>query len=300
MKNAPRALGDVGPSIVAVIVGAALIGGQIAFVYSAWPTTWTTPAQATLAAAFITLSGTILASVGKFAFDSISLQTTHKLAVREKMLDRFYDYAGNYLVPFAAASGELAKYLDELLTAPHDLRKQSAGDGVLFATAQYVSIHSALVGTFSLPNVDRPLGLLLRSRAAEIRVWKLVIPPWALGVSTLEMESALIGDLHMRAGQMRPPTEFLALSRVEGSALNRLRRIILQALSEDPVHTARLMLVLRSLNLLLNYEMSKVYAAWYSDSEAEPTEILDAVADLPDTARARLGIDYEVAPNRLL
>lgn len=255
-----------------------------------WPSEWEPQAQATLAAALIALVGTLAGATVKAAFDEASLRTRHRNNVQSNMLDRFYTYAGRYLLPLAAAAAEAARYLREYSQSKTAQRRIAKLDNAFYSAAQYIRLHATFQNTFSLPNAEPPLGILLSSHDAERRVWNLVVPPWALGVSSLVEESILLEGLNNPQGKMRTPKEFIELAQDPSSPLHSIRQAFIAKTTSANV--LNLIDVLNTLNVLINYEVGQVFAPWYKDKPKYPKRELKRLESLPSEQKQKLGIFY--------
>lgn len=286
------------PAVAAIVVGGVL-AGEAAFVAWAWPDDWEAAAQAALAAALVTVAGSVLSVPIKWAFDLISLNTEHRLRERAKILDMSYTYAAHYLMPLAGIAAELAKYLREFQTAITDDKKSRSLDAAFFSVAQYVRIQWALLGTAPLPGVDKPLGLFLKSAEREQRVWDLIMPPWALGIWGLQQESLLVQGLvdtsSASAGDtgIPRPSAFLAKSRDSNDALNALRSTFQERLTENP-HLNEMIDVLTALNQLINYEVKSILDAWYTDTDVTVPSTIKVIEEFTQDVKKNLGIFYRV------
>lgn len=254
-----------------------------------WPSDSKPGAQATLAAALIGLLGTIGSVAVRSAFDQLTLITQHRLNVQSRMLDRFYDYAGHYVMPLAAAAAETARYLGEYGTETGS-RQAEKLDCAFYSAAQYIRLYATLKNTFSLPNVDPPLGILMSSHEAEERIWQITPQPWVFGVSSLADESLLVAAVTTEDGKLRPAAELIGCSHDSTSPLHRIRQTLVTRVTSDPVLLRDLISVLNTLSLLINFELGKVYAPWYSDSRREPKEELAIIAALPAKQKRKLGV----------
>ena len=117
------------------------------------------------------------------------------------------------------------------------------------------------------------------------------MPPWALGVSTLEDESAVITALSLDSGGMRPANEFIALAYDATSPLYKVREAFVSKatrrdLAEDFLD------VLDTFNRLLIYEVGRVYTPWYTDTPEFPKTSLKRLEGLPRERKDDLGIFY--------
>jgi hypothetical protein len=265
-----------------------VVGGLI-YAGLKWPSDWQPAAQATLAAALVGLVGTIGSVTIKYFVDERTLVTQHALDVRTRMLDRFYEYAGHYIMPLAAAAAETARYLTEYASASPEKRTEKL-DSAFYSAAQYVRLQAAFKSTFSLRGVDPPLGILLSSHQAERQVWNLTPQAWALGVSSLADESALLGALCGPNGEMRSPESFLKRAHDPKSPVYRGRQRFVARVTRDPALLTGLINVLNTLNLLINYEVGRVYAPWYADSPEEPKKELNDIKALSAEEKRKLGI----------
>lgn len=278
----------IGGTLAAVTCG--VVGGLI-YAGLNWPSDWEHEAQATLAAALIVLVGTVGSVAVKYIVDQLALVTQHSLNVRLRMLDKFYEYAGHYVMPLAAAAGETARYLTEYASASPERRAEKL-DSAFYSAAQYVRLQATFKSTFSLPGVDPPLGILMSSHQAERRLWNLAPPAWALGVTSLTDESALLAALTDDDGKMRPPKAFIDCAHDPTSPAHRVRQTFVARVTSDSALLRDLINVLNTLNLLINYEVGRVYAAWYTDSAEDPKDQLKGIESLPAEQKGKLGISY--------
>ncbi len=283
----------------ALCVIAAVLTAEAVFVAAAWPNSWEAAAQATLAGALIAVAGSSLSIPVKYIFDSITLNTKHRLAVRANILEGFYGYAGHYLIPLAGATGELAKFLTELQWATTERGRAQAFDGAFYALAQYIRLQSALIGTFALPGTDRPLGLFLKSIEREQRVWDVMIPAWAFGLRSFEQQTVLIQHLpeHEASTAEKTPALFIAHSRDRKHPLSPLRRRFETVISKHG-HLPEMVDVLRVLSALIIYEVRSVYDAWYIDTEPGPSTSIKVIEQIPDDVKDKLGIFYRARLSR--
>jgi len=271
-------------AVLAVTFG--VVGG---IAWLNWPSDLDAAAQTTLAAALVGLVGTIGSVAVKYFVDELTLVTQHRLNVRTGMLEKFYDYAGHYVMPLAAAAGETARYLTEYQSASSGMRTQKL-DSAFYSAAQYVRLQATFKSTFSLPGVQPPLGILMGSHKAERRIWDITPPAWALGVSSLADESVLLEGLCGSDGNMRSPKAFIDCAHDPTSPVYRLKQAFAIRVTSDAVLLSDVISVLNTLNLLINYEVGMVYAAWYTDPPENPKDELKAIAALPPEQKRRLGI----------
>lgn len=275
-----------------------VILAELAFVALAWPDDWEPAAQAALAGVLITVAGSLLSVAVKWTFDSISLKTEHRLRLQGKIMETFYTYSGHYLMPLAGVVEELAKYLRAYQAARSDDKKIEALDGAFYSAAWYVRLHAALIGTLPLENVERPLGLFLKSRDREQLVWDLMMPPWALGIRSLEQESLLIQSLTRGSPsssdaihQLTPPHDFIRNSHDPDHALSLLQQRFEKVVGGHD-HLAEMIDVLTALNELINYEVRLAFDAWYTDVDGALPESIGIIKAFPDELKAKLGIFY--------
>jgi hypothetical protein len=205
------------------------------------------------------------------------------------MLEKFYEYAGHYVMPLAAAAAETARYLGEYAEETGEKCVDKL-DCAFYSAAQYIRLYATLKNTFSLPNVDPPLGMLMSSHEAEERIWQITPQPWVFGVSSLRDESLLVGALTARDGKLRPAGEFIERAHDAASSLHRIRQTFAQRVESESELVADLADVLVALNYLINYEIGKVYAPWYKDSPADPKEKVEALKALSAQRKRDLGI----------
>jgi hypothetical protein len=266
-----------------------VVVGVFIYAWSNWPSDWEPAAQATLAAALVGLLGGIASVVVKWFVDQLTLVTQHRLNVRARMLEKFYEYAGHCVMPLAAAAGETARYLTEYATASPETRTEKL-DSAFYSAAQYVRLQAAFKSTFSLPGVDPPLGILMSSHEAERRIWDMAPPAWVFGVRSLTDESAVLGALCGIDGKMRSPEAFIDCGHDPKSRVGRVREAFVMRVTCDPVLLNDLISTLITLNLLINYEVGKVYAPWYTDSPEEPKKELNDIKALSAEEKRKLGI----------
>ena len=267
--------------------------GAISWVVVAnWPATLKPAQQASLAGAFIGTIGTIFAVVAKWYFDQITLQTSHDLSVRGKLLERFYDYSVTYLGPIGSAAGELWKYLTVLRGAREvadTVREQEALHAVVFFLARFIQFQQLLRSNLALENVAQPEGIFLDNRESEELLWGLMIPPWAFGIDTFELESVLIKEL-----TDRNRVEFMSLCKDPASDLHSIAQITQSALVHDwPNKINDLRTTLYAFNSVLNGEVTEVYGSWYRRSVPYPRDALTAALAIPKERRERIGVLYE-------
>ena len=274
--------------LVALTAATAGVGIFVGF---HWPSDWETEAQATLAAALIAAFSTVFGATAKLAFDVSALAANHRNNVRSNMLERFYLYAGQYLLPFAAAAAETARYLQEYSRAETPARQNAKLDGAFYSAAQYIRLHATFQNTFSLPNAEPPLGIMLSSHKAEKRLWNLVVPPWRFGVSSLIKESVLLEGLTDWDGEMRRPTEFIRLSHVPNSPLADAREAFVTAVTPERI-LFDLKDVLITLNQLIDYEVGVVFAPWYEDKPDFPMKGLCRLQQFSRAHKQELGIFF--------
>lgn len=276
-----------------------MLAAEAAFVALAWPNDWKPAAQATLAGALIAAAATSLSVLIKYLFDSITISTKHRLDVREKILETFYGYAGHHLMPLSGAAGELAKYLLEFQATRRDQDRKKVWDSAFYCLAQYVRLQSALIGTFAVPEADRPLGLFLKSREREARVWDIMIPPWAFGVRSIQDQFLLIRYLPEYNGDAEEsnPATFRKKSRNKKHPLFTLRQTFEKWVGGHP-HLAEIIDVLIVLSAVIDYEVRSVYDAWYIDTEPGPSASIKVIEQFPDHVKDRLGIFYRARLSR--
>lgn len=284
--------------IAALCVIASVLAAEAVFVAVGWPNNWKPAAQATLAGALIAVAGTSLSVLIKYLFDSITLSTKHRLAVRGKILETFYGYAGNHLMPLAGAAGELAKFLLEFQRTTQRERERVL-DSAFYSLAQYVRLQSALIGTFAVPGADRPLGLFLKSREREARVWDIMMPPWVFGVRSIQDQFLLIRYLPEHEGDAgeTTPAEFMRHSRDDTHPLFILRQAFEQSVDGHP-HLPEIIDVLIVLSALIDYEVRSVYEAWYIDTEPGPSASIKVIKQIPVEVKESLGIFYRARLSR--
>jgi hypothetical protein len=276
-------------AVIFVLLG--LLGVIAWRVYTLQPGKWEPAQQVALAAAFITLAGTILSIVGKWFFDHISIDTKHIISVREKILERFYKYAGNYLVPLATAAGQLSTHLAQFRNATDLNDSESAKEALhatLFYVGRYIHIQYQLGGELIPQNSDAPEGIFLESHESEALMWALMVPSWVFGLQTLEEESLLVEKL-----TTNKRVEFLGLLDDPQSPVHRLTKDLAAALKEDwPNKITDLSNALDSFNQILAYDLTVVYRPWYRRSTPYPRHALAAVLAIPEDRRKQIGIFY--------
>lgn len=234
----------------------------------AWPDKWESSAQAALAGVLVTSTVGLVSILAKGSFDQLSLATQYRLNARNKILETSFDYARDYLLLLAGVAGELAAYLDEYLDArsaspprPEDMAV--ALDGAFYFTAMYIRLEGGLLCTIPL-GTGRPLGLFLRSKEAEDRVFDLMVGNWALGIRGLESEAILIRELcdQTESRKLISPATFIERSRIEGSELAKIKLGFDSFMTDNQLvgETADAMLVL---NDIVNYEVRQILEPWY-------------------------------------
>ncbi|MDP2674169.1 MAG: hypothetical protein Q8Q00_04585 [Dehalococcoidia bacterium] len=269
---------------------------EAVFVATSWPSGWDAAAKASLAGGLIA-TGVAALSVGvKWAFDTISLRTQHELNVREKMLDQLYSYACDYLMPLAGIVSELARYLQQYKGAKsHADGASQALDEAFYATARYVRLFCALIGTLPLAEATRPLGLFLASRESEDRVWALMVSPWLFGIDSLEKESIVVQNL-VGGGEGRnhllSPSEFIMKARTESHPLHDIREGFTNAIAEQK-NFDEVIEVLLALNGLINHEVRSMFGAWYGLQREDLLEGFRKVERMPDGVKRELGLFYD-------
>ena len=276
------------------------VGGNISLA-AFWPDDWPEAAQATLAGAIIALISALLTtmvSLGlKSWFDSATIKTTHKLAVRSSILKVFHTYAGHYINPLSIASGELASYLEqyEILKAldfessEKVQRKLEAAERAFYHLARFAKYRTAMTGTYGLRGVEPPPGVFLATTSAESRVWDWTPQLWALNVSNVDDEAALVDSLDNERRSGAEALAFLDLARKEGSKLHHLF-ISFSEWLENNEHLTEIVTVLNALNRLLDYELAQVFSPWYDDAPGPPDAEIAAMKELSKQAKERMGL----------
>lgn len=280
---------------------ATIVGGDVSLALFSWPDDWPVSAQATLAAAIIApVVGLVTAVVSaglKWWFDLVTLKTTNQLTVRSSMLKEFHSYAGNYIIPLSVASGELASYLEQYETLKElefespekEKRKSEAAERAFYHLTRFVKYRTAMTSTFSLRDVEAPLGVFLVTNVAERRVWSWTPQLWALNVWNLEDEASLVDSLDNERRSGGEALAFLKSIREDGSTLNNLFTSFVEWMEKNK-HLSELVTVLYALNALLSYELARVYSAWYKDDPREPKEEIAAIEGLSKEAKERMGL----------
>lgn len=258
-----------------------------------WPEEWEPAAQATLAGVLVTGTVGTVSIFVKALFDRLQQRSQHKMAVREKLLEVSYQYACDYLMPFAGSSAELARFLDQYERSLNEPTEASANvDAAFYATALYVRTHNALLGTQPIERMPRPLGLLLRSDEAEQTMWNVTMPPWALGIGSFYDEAVLVQSLLEEDGRLRAPHDFITLSRTTSTELGNIRSVFEENLRANP-RVGQIITVLRVQNELLNREVRVMLAGWYPRRVIDHSDLLKKLSVLSDDDREALGLFYD-------
>lgn len=244
-----------------------------------------------MAGAFISLVGTVLAVYGKWFFDYISIDTKHTISVREKILERFHQYAGNYLMPIAAVAAQLserlARFRNETDAGNHDSAREALRS-VLVYVGKYIHLQLILSGELRVQNAAPPEGIFLSSFESEQLMWALIIQPWVFGIETLEQQSLLAQEVSNRS-----QVEFVQLLDDPKSPLHNLTKNVATALKEDwPNKITDLSNTLDSFNQVLTHELTVVYRSWYRTSTPYPRQALATVLAIPEGRRKQIGIFY--------
>lgn len=271
------------------LLALATVSGVLVVAIWKWPDGWEPAAQATLAGVLVTGVVAMASIFVKALFDRLQQRSQHEMAVRERLLEVSYQYACDYLMPFAGGSAELARYLYQHKNAPDDSAHM---DGVFHATALYVRMHNALLGTHPIQGMQRPLGLMLHSEEAEETMWNITMPPWALGILSPYGEALLIHSLLREDGHPRAPHEFIKLSRTPSSELGGLRQEFEVSLGENP-RVDKIITVLRVQNELLNREVRRMLSGWYPRTALDHSDLLKKLSILSDDDREALGLFWD-------
>ncbi len=245
-----------------------------------WPSDWEPAAQATLAAALITLLSGGGGLFLKAAFEKLRLETEHQLRIRAKIVESSHSYACDYLMPLASGAGELATHIEEYRAADSEMPDRYL-DAVLYSLAQYVRIQNALTSVMPLPDGTRPLGLFLTSKESEDQVWDTMIPPWVFNLRTLGDQSHLISALYCSTPDstehpihLNPPHVFVELLQSSGT-LSTIRNNVREVL-DNHQYLTEICTTLYALCDLVNYEVRVVLKAWYQDDAKAQLQRLES------------------------
>jgi hypothetical protein len=152
-----------------------------------------------------------------------------------------------------------------------------------------------------LNDVDRPLGLFLKSKEREQLVWDLMMPPWAFGIRSIEQESVLIQSLtrdSLSSGdvshELIAPAEFIRNSHDQNDPLSSLQERFQEVISGHQ-HFAKIVDVLTALNEVINYEVRSIFDAWYIEVDSGPPMSVEIIKRFPDAVKEELGIFYRTA-----
>jgi hypothetical protein len=263
-----------------------------------WPSDWDTAAQATLAAALITLLSGGGGLFLKSAFEKLRQETEHQLGIKAKIIESSYAYGCDFLMPLASSAGELATHITEYIDAPNADMREHHLDAAMYSLAQYIRIQNALTGVIPLPDGTRPLGLFLTSKQAEDLVWDTIMPPWVFNVRTLSDQSELVWALYCHQPDrvdhpvhLNPPHRFVELLN-SSPTLSTIRSRFRDVLDNSPYLT-EMCATLYSLCALVNYEVRVVLKAWYHDDAEAQLEGLATVRQFSNETKAALGLFYE-------
>ncbi len=261
---------------VLVASGGVAIAGWL--VAKHWPADWDTQQEVALASALSAAFGTFIGAVWKAAFESLSNTAAHQRDVKAKLLERFLENRATYLEQLDAIAAELTSSLKGVARYPGiEYRVEFA----FYHSARYVELVAALRARFQrLVPSDHMPGFVLRSQAAEQRVWRLLLEPWAFGYSTPQQQSAVLESLRKepdiagRRDVVSPRGFIAALADKDNSSHKDLLDAYadLKKKLEGPGYASALAEIVFVLNRLLRYEMARVLEAWYDTPARYPRE----------------------------
>ena len=232
-----------------------------------WPYEWDFSAQATLAAAIITLLGGTATTLVANHLQNLSVATQNKISAQDQSLDKFQKYSVNIYVPLLNAVSGLSGWLGQSISNPNDFGYQSAF--YWFCRFRSLSARLTFDRTYLLKEIEAEKALLTLGAlilAIPIADGYLTNPDVAL-ISELFQTSTKFAGLKVL---LRKPRFFRVFSRFRKWVKN------------DPDGVRRVIQISGLYADLMVYEINLIYEAWYGAENIPKLskETLRSIGDL--------------------